>query len=180
MSILKLLELNGPSITGCAGSSVSASVANAMSACDNGYDWTSLGENASTNGNLSGIYDMSGGAMEYTMGNMVDSTGNYYVSASGLGNPGSKYYDSYAYSASLYLDHSRGKLGDATKETLKIFGNASGGWNGDSSSLPSGTYSWFKRGGYYNNAAFTGAFYFARDDGTASTFTSFRSVLSAQ
>lgn len=39
------------------------------------------------NGNITGIYDMSGGNWEYVMGNMVDSTGNFYPSSSGLTKP---------------------------------------------------------------------------------------------
>ena len=40
----------------------------------NGYT-TTLGQSASTTGNVSGVYDMSGGAWEYMMGNMVYSNG---------------------------------------------------------------------------------------------------------
>jgi formylglycine-generating enzyme required for sulfatase activity len=87
-----------------------------------GYTLVRTGVNASTTGNQYGIYDMSGGAWEYVMGNMVDSSGNYYSSNANLSQPDSKYYDSYAYSASIFTDHARGKLGDATKEILKTFG----------------------------------------------------------
>ena len=170
----------GPSITGCSGSSVSAAVANSMSSCANGYDWSTLGVNASTNGNITGIYDMSGGAWEYVMGNMVDSTGNYYPSSSGLTKPDVKYYDSYAYSASTYTDHARGKLGDATKETLKTFGSETGGWYSDAAGLPSGTRSWFDRGGYCSHGTSAGVFYFGRDIGVSYTYGSFRSVITAQ
>ncbi len=170
----------GPSITGCAGSSVSAGIANSMSACANGYSWSGLGVNASTNGNITGIYDMSGGAWEYVMGNMVDGSGNYYSSSSGLTKPDVKYFDSYAYSASSYTDHARGKLGDATKETLKTFGTYAGGWYGDYADLPSGTNSWFIRGGSYDIGTAAGLVGFGRYNGNAYSNYSFRSVLSAQ
>ena len=170
----------GPSITGCSGPSVSAGVSNLQTSCANGYDWSTLGVNASTNGNITGIYDMSGGAWEYVMGNMVDSTGNYYPSSSGLTKPDVKYYDSYAYSASTYTDHARGKLGDATKETLKTFGSETGGWYGDYAYLPSATRSWFVRGGDCSSGANAGIFNFTRYTGWSSTNGSFRSVLSAQ
>ena len=170
----------GTSITGCAGSSVSAVAANSMSACANGYDWSTLGKNASVNGNITGIYDMSGGASEYVMSNMVDGSGNFYPSSSGLTKPDVKYYDSYAYSASSSTDHARGKLGDATKETLKIFGNASGGWNEDLSHLPSGTSSWISRGGAYVDGTHAGIFHFYCDTGTSYLYKTFRSVLTAQ
>jgi hypothetical protein len=170
----------GPSITGCSGSSVSAGMVNSMSACANGYSWSGLGVNASANGNITGIYDMSGGTWEYVMGNMVDGTGNFYPSSSGLTKLDVKYFDSYAYSASSYIDHARGKLGDATKETLKTFGSETGGWYGDTDYLPSATYSWFSRGGGYSWGATAGVFNFGRNTGVAGADASFRSVLSAQ
>ena len=114
------------------------------------------------------------------MGNMVDSTGNYYPSSSGLTTLDSKYYDSYAYSATVYTDHGRGKLGDATKETLKTFGSETGGWYSDYATLPNGASSWFNRGGNYNNGANAGVFNFNRNTGWSNTNNSFRSVLSAQ
>jgi hypothetical protein len=123
---------------------------------------------------------MSGGAWEYVMGNMVDGSGNYYPSSSGLTKPDVKYYDSYAYSASSYTDHARGKLGDATKETLKTFGSGTGGWYGDYAYFPNATYSWFARGGGYNFGTLAGVFYFSYNVGDAHTDVSFRSVITAQ
>lgn len=80
---------------------------------------------ASTTGNISGIYDMSGGTWEYVMGVMVDEEGNPMSGRNSLYNsgfngtfgcptcdsntsglteltggydfPDSKYYDTYAY-----------------------------------------------------------------------------------
>ena len=90
------------------------------------------------------------------------------------------HHDSYAYSASNYLDHARGKLGDATKETLKTFGSGTGGWYGDYAGLPGATRSWFGRGGSYGAGAAAGVFDFDRDTGGAYTNDSFRSIISAQ
>jgi hypothetical protein len=175
-------DLCGGTITGCSGSSVSIAASNSMSACALGYDWTTLGVNASTTGNQYGIYDMSGGAEEYVMGNMVDSSSNFYSSSANLTQPNVKYYDSYLYQADLntYTDHARGKLGDATKETLKTFGIVRGGWNGDYAALPSSEHSWFIRGGYACNSAEAGIFLFGRNTGEAGGIHSFRSVLTAQ
>ena len=168
------------SITGCSGSSVSTEVANSMLTCASGYDWTTLGQNASTTGNEYGIYDMAGGNWDYVMGNMVNSSGNFYPSASGLTTIASKYYDSYAYSTSL-IDHNRGKLGDATRETLKTYGSSTGGWNSDSANLTYSTCSWFLRGGSYYNT--TGAGIFGMGSNTGGTDyrnASFRAVLTAE
>ncbi|MCI8575865.1 MAG: hypothetical protein HFI09_05280 [Bacilli bacterium] len=104
---------------------------------------TTVGYTASTTGNISGIYDMSGSAWEYVMGVMVDNEGNpmsgrnsKYNSGfngtfgcptcdddvSGLTSltngkkfPDSKYYDQYVYSNSD-TTYQRRILGDATGE----------------------------------------------------------------
>ena len=104
---------------------------------------TSIGYLASTTGNISGIYDMSGGAYEYAMGVMVDESGNllsginslshsgfngaFYCPTcdgdtsglteltTGLNFPDAKYYDQYLY-AKDDIDFQRRILGDATGE----------------------------------------------------------------
>ena len=143
----------------------------------------------STTKNRYGIYDTSGGAWEYVMGNMTNSTTvatsqYFYNSSAGFSSvPADKYIDYYTYNASDsgYLDHKRGKLGDATKETLATFGNNTGGWYQDYAYFPSATYSWFLRGGHYaDGASYTGVFAFGRDTGAAGEYFSFRVVLSSE
>ena len=152
--------------TGCAGSSVSAS---SSSSCN---QWnTSTGVNASTTGNIYGIYDMSGGAYEYVMGNMTDSSGKFYPQSSGLSQPESKYYDSYTYGTST-SDYSRGHLGDATKETY--------GWNSDYASFIGSYAPWFVRGGIQSDQTLGGLFHFHDLNGRAHESYTFRSVLSAE
>ncbi|MCI8575257.1 MAG: hypothetical protein HFI09_02175, partial [Bacilli bacterium] len=104
---------------------------------------TEVGYLASTTGNISGIYDMSGGSDELVMGVMVDQNGkpmsgenskrnsgfnglfgcyNCYGDTSGLTElttgidfPESKYYDQYRYSENEGI-YSKRILGDATGE----------------------------------------------------------------
>ena len=152
--------------TGCAGSSVSASSSSSCNAWN-----SSTGINASTTGNIYGIYDMSGGAWEYVMGNMTDSSGGFNPGYSGLAQPDSKYYDSYAYGTS-WNDFSRGHLGDATKETQ--------GWNDDYAIFVSSSGPWFVRGGNYLNSSDAGVFSFSSTDGDAYSDYSFRVVLSSE
>ena len=134
----------------------------------------------STTGNVYGIYDMSGGAYEYVMGNMVNSSGAFYSQSSGFSSaPNAKYYDKYTYNSSN-TTYGRGKLGDATKETLSSFGSTSGGWYGNYAYFVSGG-SWFMRGGYYYDYYYyggAGVFYFgdSRGGGTNS-YISARAVL---
>ncbi len=130
----------------------------------------------STTQNIYGIYDLSGGAYEYVMGSMVDSSNKFLPSSSEFSKaPDSKYYDKYTYGTSN-ITHSRGKLGDATKETLKIFGNASGGWYTNFTNFLRSNYSWFSRGGYWNNDIGAGTFSFTYDTVTNYADTS-RAVL---
>src|SRR5574344_2162330 len=144
-----------------------------------GCGWSTNGISASTTGNVYGIYDMSGGSWAYVMGNMVDASGNYYPSNSGLSQPDAKYYNIYTYSTS-YTNHARGQLGDATREILKTFGSETGGWYSDSSVLPYSNLSWFMRGGDYSYGVYAGTFSFNRDTGGANSDYGFRSVLTAQ
>ena len=158
-------------------------ICTAISANKNGSYYTGGGtSNAyktnvaqSTTQNIYGIYDMSGGAWDVVMGNMVNTSGAFYSSSAGfVVTPNSKYYDSYTYSTSN-VTHGRGKLGDATKEILKTFGNASGGWYGNGSVFPISSSSWFYRGNNLNSGIFT----FSYDTGQAATSYSTHAVLVA-
>ena len=150
-------------LTGCAGDSVSTT----SIVCN---QWnTATGVNASTTGNIYGIYDMSGGAWEYVMGNMSTSSGAYYPSSSGLSQPESKYYDSYAYGTSS-ANYSNGHLGDATKETRA--------WNGDKTDFTYSSYSWFGRGGSYSNGTGGGIFRYDSNPGEANANRTWRITLS--
>ena len=66
----------GASITGCSTSSTSAGVSSNQSSCSSGYAYNGANNKASTTGNISGIYDMSGGNWEYVMGVVKDASGN--------------------------------------------------------------------------------------------------------
>ena len=120
---------------------------------------------------------MSGGAFEYVMGNMKDTSGNFYSSSAGFSNPPeSKYYDSYTNDSS-YTSHGRGLLGDATRETLKTFGVGTGVWYSDSAVFPNGSARWFGRGGVFNSGATAGVFDFGANFGSASSSCSWRVVV---
>ena len=162
---------NSSYITGCGASAGSAS----SSTCD-AYN-TINGMKASTTGNIYGIYDMSGGAWEYVMGNEVNSSNAFYSSNAGFSStPDSKYYDSYTYDT-FYTSHGRGKLGDATKETLATFGNTSGGWNSDYADFASSSYSWFVRGGICSSGGLAGVFTFNNNNGGSDSDGGSHSVL---
>ena len=131
----------------------------------------------STTGNVYGVYDMSGGTWEYVMGNMVNSSGSFYSSGAGFSSaPNAKYYDKYTYSSD-WSTHSRGKLGDATKETLKSYGSSTGGWYSDYAYFVYSSYSWFQRGGNYEHGSSAGVFAFSYYNGGTGGYNSARAVL---
>ena len=144
------------------------------------------GAGASTTGTVYGIYDMNGGAYDYVMGNIVNSSGNFYPSyadtwsTANTGNiPNDKYYDKYSYntSSSSVNSQMRGKLGDATKEVTTTFGVSSGGWGGVSSGMPYSSYSWFSRGGSASVSSRWGVMYQNNNDGGSTNFYSSRPSL---
>ena len=158
---------NSNCITGCSGNAFNASK---TTDCN---QWnTQIGVGASTTGNIYGIYDMSGGAYEYVMGNMLNSSGGFTSNSSGLSQPAAKYYDSYAYSTEY--DISRRILGDATAEATKYnFVRHYLGSDYDDYSA------WFSRGDsykYYEESIFM----YTSGDGSGGPDTSWRVVLSAQ
>ena len=126
---------------------------------------------ASTTNNIYGVYDMSGGAYEYTMSNIVNTDGTtmrpMYSGFTTTPYPDNKYYDKYSYSTS-YASRKRSKLGDGIKEVY----NGSNGWYSDLSRLAYSSKPWFIRGGRYNNGAMTGVFSSYNSDGDSSYYSS--------
>ena len=133
----------------------------------------------STAGNIYGVYDMSGGAAEYVMGNMVSSSGSFSSARSRFSEaPDSKYYDSYIYDTS-YTTQNRGKLGDATKEILKTTGISTGGWYSDYTRFPCSSLSgyWFRRGVVEGKEVNSGLFSFYESNGYLFSERSTRAIL---
>ena len=152
--------------TGCAGDSVSAAESTSCNAWN-----TATGVNASTTGNIYGIYDMSGGAWEYVMGNMLTVDNVFNSCLSLMEEPESKYYNAYVYGNDIN-DYSRGYLGDATKEVWS--------WYNDASYFPVEEFPWFGRGGAYKYAEEAGMFRFYRRTGDQTSISTWRVVLTAE
>ncbi len=170
-------------ITGCSGTSVDAKVVYNKETCEDGRTWEKEGVKASTTGNMYGIYDMSGGMWEYTMGNMVDSSGNFYSSNANFETElDAKYYDSYSHGTDAYAQQNRGHLGDSTREVLKMTSAERQSWNRDHSQFVYNTISWFVRGGPVNDHIGSGIFAFWSYNGgsVGASRNSFRIVLTAQ
>ena len=151
--------LNGATITGCSGETVSAAVMSNMNSCESGN--TYIEAKASTTGNITGIYDMSGGNFEYVMGVITinnklvsgshnkwnsgfngiysapgnnDSDATLLEKTDGIDYPDSRYYNLYPYKYELntdnWYDYTSGLIGDATKEMANTKTNSSGGNRG--------------------------------------------------
>src|SRR5574344_657283 len=162
--------------TGCGPQSAGSTAAGTT--CN--YYNTTIGKLASTTQNIYGVYDMNGGSWEYVMGVTYDSSGTApYYSSSGFTSgtmPDAKYYDLYTY-GTTYNDaaaYIRGKLGDATKEVVKASGST---WYGSYAYFPYNGFSWFLRGGGFNDGTRAGVLDFIGDNGAANSYSSVRLAL---
>ena len=173
--------------TGIGGDTVSAS--NSSTTCTtevNKYNGEK-GVLASTTGNVYGVYDMSGGASEYVMGNMSSTADTYTFYSSNAGFASSWYND---YSNQKYVNtyangttynnqsaYNRGRLGDATGEVVLLSTRENGGWYNDYAYFPYSGSPWFVRGGLYGYSSFAGVFYFGSYNGNAGSGNSARATL---
>ena len=101
---------------------------------------TNIGQ--STAGNITGVYDMSGGAYEYVMGNYNKTAGDSGLTISTIPTQHIDIYSGTSVSAS--------HLGDAIGETA--------GWYSDYAYFVNSSVPWFNRGGYYDSGANAGVF----------------------
>ncbi len=171
----------------------------------NRYESTSIGKDgtytvnylnnnssaASTTGNRSGIYDMSGGTWEYVMA---------YTTGSSIGVGGTsgitsiysdfftnstytKYWDKYT--STTNTQYNNRILGDATGE-MGPFGREKdpdgttrqkSSWYGDLAHFAYSSYPWFLRGGRLNDGTESGTFASFYSSGAAYSLGSFRIVL---
>ena len=146
---------------------------------------TATGYLASTTGNISGIYDMAGGAHEYMASYISGKPGSSGFTTATLANYDTKYFDVYNASSSIN-SYQYMILGDATGE-MGPFKNYLDGdnnsrwhnsWYGDNSDFVDSSNPWFHRGGSYYNGVLAGQFYFGRDTGGVYSYIGFRIVLS--
>ncbi len=131
---------------------------------------TGKGVGASTTGTIYGVYDMSGGAWEYVMGNYNDM-----VASSGFESmPEAKYYNKYTSNNPSTACNGSECLGHGLSETRR--------WYNDYQNMVSEESPWLMRGGSYDaggNGA--GVFCFYADGwyiGGANIGGSFRLVMS--
>ena len=147
---------------------------------------TPTGYKASTTGNITGVYDMSGGAWEYVAAYMPSSRDASGFTSAEL-NTYAKYLDIYPANSTINSYNNR-ILGDATGEMGPFYfyadkdGNKRyhNNWYSDYSYFVDSTYPWFVRGGYYDDGVLAGQFYFGRGTGGGFTHVGSRLVLAAK
>ena len=146
-------------ITGSAGNSVSAD----EDVGTTSEYWSPQGVLASSTGNVYGIYDLSGGALEYVASYLANGDFSY-ANSTFTNNVSDKYSTAYAVA--------EGKTGDATSETE--------GWHGDSAVFVYSIGPFFRRGGDYDSGTIAGVFCFGRNDGDSSGNAGFRMCLAVK
>ena len=160
-------------ITGCSGGLHDAS---GSSGCPYTYDdntrdesgGSGKGVGASTTGTIYGVYDMSGGAWEYVMGNYNDVVGS-----SGFSDPltlDSKYYNKYTSSTASEACNGGVCYSHALSETA--------GWYSDYQTMVTENGPWLLRGGFNGNSTGAGVFSVNVYNGGAHYYASFRLVMS--
>ena len=151
-------------ITGC--SYGSPSNGNTDYGCQYTYDININGTGASTTGTIYGIYDMSGGAWEYVMGNYNDTIG----SSGFLTMPEAKYYDKYTGNNLSTACNGKECISHGLSETA--------GYYGDNQTMINASNQWYVRGSYYVSNDGSGMFCFYFSNGYAFSYDSFRLVMS--
>ncbi len=141
------------------------------------YEYNTLeGIQASTTGNIYGIYDMAGGAWEYVAGIYKGGTSNDNTSKLWDSN-NLRYVDQYTVTTGSQSNYcgNTDKFGDAVYETSSSSDSTSNSWDSSYSYFPLSSHAIFLRGGhpYYN----CGVFAFYCETGVASSMHSFRPVV---
>ncbi len=178
-------------LTGC---SSGQGIAYASENCTYRYDDTTsqedgtgyLGGGASSTGNITGIYDVNGGAWEYVMGNLSEDGAKRsgYTEAQNSGYKGklsdesliegrewndNKYYDFYSSTNSKTACNGSPCKGHALSEIA--------GWYGDFSAMLSTTSPWLARGDWPQDDKLSGVFSYYPHYGSTYLQTTFRIVL---
>ena len=162
-------------VTGCAGNTA---IVGSYDGCQNTYESLN-GVKASTTGNIYGIYDLSGGAVEYVSAYV--NNGNYSLNqGSSITAASAQYKNVYETGTTDDQISNYGltinQKGEAIYETSNNV-NGAYSWFSDNSIMPSVANLWFLRGGNTNQGSIAGVFSFATYWGGAGNSYGFRPVL---
>ena len=141
---------------------------------------TETGYLASTTGNITGVYDMSGGSNEVMAAYIDGSLGNSGFDSDPSSLYGNKYFDKYPSNSNLSSYNNR-ILGDATGEFGPFYYidyQYKNNWYRDISHFIEPANPWFLRSGYASHGSIAGPLFFYYDKGAETSDASFRIVLS--
>lgn len=181
---------SGSYITGSAGNTVASSQNTGV---DTNYI-SEQGVKASSTGNVTGIYDMAGGAWEYVASYVENgyvkelgadgaiSNNNRYTHGDVLIKGANKTKFNYAVASTDNATNNYGvnknKYGDAIYEvSSNSVSNWDDSWNAEFSQFLSADMPFMIRGGAYDNASLAGMYAFNANSGEPATNCSFRPVL---
>ncbi len=139
---------------------------------------TTTGKLASTTGNISGVYDMSGGAYD-CLASYVEGVDLSKMKMEFITNDAySKYIDKYS-KDSNQTSYNKRILGDATGELGPFWSNSyyQTTWYEDAAQFVDSTNTWFVRGGNHNGVTGAGQFGFIRYAGGALSNVGTRLIL---
>jgi prepilin-type N-terminal cleavage/methylation domain-containing protein len=163
--------------TGCAGDSADSA---STTGCLRSYE-TAQGIQASTTGTIYGIYDMRGGAHEYTAAYLNNGNANLGTYGSSLVNADGKYKDIYAVGGTddslTNYSQSSTIYGDGIWETSVSSGSIYSWFGGIWIDYPETSDPFFRRGGLYSHADNGGILGIECKTGGSSSGYSFRPVL---
>ena len=183
---------NSNLITGQAGSGVSSNSTTSTSAYN-----TENGQQASTTGNVTGVYDMSGGTSEYVAAYVNNANSVLTSNGKKLIDADNRYKDVYRVTTDnkttnynntqpsiglSQLTSTTGHYGDAIWETssgTSDSSNVSNSWYSDYSNMPYTSTPFFLRGGLNSNASDAGIFYYYYANGNADANRGFRIAIAA-
>ena len=137
-----------------------------------GEAYKTTNTNQSSTGNITGIYDLNGGAIEYVAAFNGNYSGEYYTGSSYVDAEGNNFANTggkstkYATAYSGTLISSAYKRGDATYETT--------GWNGDNEFFITSDRTFFIRSGSYLAGSSAGIFYYNSVNGGYNNEDSYR------
>ncbi|MDE6141215.1 MAG: hypothetical protein K2G03_01290, partial [Bacilli bacterium] len=145
---------------------------------------TSVGYLASTTGNITGVYDMSGGAHEYMASYRENTLGESGFTEKIIANYNSKYFDVYNEESNKTTYNYR-ILGDATGEMSPFVdyieyddsSRVKNNWYDDSTDFIHSINPWFRRGGSFGNGVTSGQLEFVTMNGSEGSISSSRLVL---
>lgn len=145
---------------------------------------TDTGYTASTSDNISGIYDMSGGAYDAVAAHIDGSLKDSGFTESSISAYNTKYFDVYK-SDTTETKYENRILGDATGELAPMWKNSrttifdkyQNYWYDDGAVFVNQNNPWFLRGDYIGEYYHTGQFAFTYDTGVLRDYLTFRIVL---